>query len=383
MNIVIAPDSFKGSISAEGFCNIVEKTILELDKDATVHKVPLADGGEGTVEALTYNTGGKIKEATVTGPSGKTVVAQYGILGNESTAVIEMASASGLPLVPQAERNPLITTTYGTGELIKTVIAEGCQEIILGIGGSATNDGGAGMLQALGFNLLDDQGEDIPWGAKGIAKLASIKKDQVAKEVTAIKIIVACDVNNPLCGPNGASFVYGPQKGAKHDEVIWMDQALRHYADIIQTDLGLMIADTPGAGAAGGLGAGLMAFLGAELRPGFDIIQAHSGLEEILRNEKVDLVITGEGEMNHQTINGKLPAGVSALAKKYGVPCIAFVGNIGDGAEMVYDCGLTSIFSIVPGPRTLDQAMANADSYLYETAQRVLKLWMIGKDELK
>lgn len=375
MKVIVAPDSFKGSLTAEEFCEVVDKSIHKIYPQANVHKVPMADGGEGTVSALVYNTGGSLKHIDVTGPLGDKVTACYGLLGSGKTAVVEMASASGLPLVPSDQRDPKITTTYGTGEVIAHIVDnEGCDEIILGIGGSATNDGGAGMLQALGFDLLDSDGLAIPSGNHGLAKLHSIGDNQVSDSIKNLKLVVACDVNNPLCGPEGATYVYGPQKGAGVDELQGMDQNLEHFAIKIEEAFGKKVANVPGAGAAGGLGAGLLGFFEPEMKQGYAIVQAYSGIEDLFKGNDIDLVITGEGEINHQTVNGKLPAGIASLANSYNVPCIAFVGKIGEGAEQVYSAGLTSIFSIVPGPCTLEEAMVNGKSMLEDLTLRVMRL---------
>ncbi|WP_432409009.1 glycerate kinase family protein [Wukongibacter sp. M2B1] len=374
MNILVAPDSFKGSLSAKVFCDIAEKAIKSVLPCAKVIKIPLADGGEGTVEALVLNTGGRIINKAVTGPLLEKVDASFGILGDGKTAILEMASASGLPLVPEDKRNPMLTTTFGTGELIREALDRGCKKIILGIGGSATNDGGAGMLQALGFKLLNDKGESIQWGAKGLLELDYIDMDGVDWRIGDIDFLVACDVDNPLYGENGAAFVYGPQKGANEDMVLVLDNALRHFDKVIQRDIKKQVAYVPGSGAAGGLGAGLLAFLDAELKPGFEIIMNTINLEEVFRKNSIDLVITGEGEINYQTVSGKLPVGIAKLAKKYGVPVIAIVGAIGDGAEKVYDKGIDSIMSIINSPMDLEKAMENAPRLLEDTVYRVMKL---------
>lgn len=379
MNILLAPDSFKGSLSAEDFCLVAEKAIRSIIPSARVFKIPLADGGEGTVEALVYNTDGEIRYATVSGPTTKPVKAHYGILGDGKTAVIEMASASGLPLVPEVERNPMVTTTYGTGELVQAALDAGCSTIIMGIGGSATNDCGVGMLQALGFGLLDAVGQPIRPGAEGLLDLKQIDLSTRDPRLDDVTFLVACDVNNPLYGPNGAAYIYGPQKGASEEMVPILDQSLQNFATVIQENLGKEIAEIPGVGAAGGLGAGFLAFLNAELKSGFKIIRDTIQLEEIFKEEVIDLVITGEGEMNYQTVNGKLPVGVAKLAKKYHLPVIAIVGKIGQGVEKVYEAGIDTIFSIVNRPMSLDLAVKNAEELLADCIQRVIRLWLIAK----
>lgn len=373
MNILIAPDSFKGSITSVEYCDIAESKIKERIPDSNIIKCPLADGGEGTVESLIYNTKGTIFNLWVTGPLGTPVEAFYGILGDGRTAVIEMASASGLPLVPEESKNPMITTTFGTGELVKDALDKGCNRIVLGIGGSATNDGGAGMMQALGYQLLDNDKKTISRGGEGLLKLKFIDTSTRDKRLDEVEFLVACDVNNPLCGPDGASYVYGPQKGATKDQISILDKALSHYADIIQKEFKKEVKNIPGAGAAGGLGAGLIAFFDATLKPGFHIIANMIGLESIISNGDLDLIITGEGEINYQTVNGKLPYGVAKVAKKYNVPVIAIVGTIGEGADKVYNYGIHSIYSIVKGPCSLDYALDHAKELLADTIDRVMR----------
>ncbi|WP_432664349.1 glycerate kinase [Wukongibacter baidiensis] len=377
MNILVAPDSFKGSLSAKEFCDIAERAIKRILPNANVIKVPLADGGEGTVEALVLNTCGKIINKTVTGPLGEKVEAVFGVLGDGKTAVLEMASASGLPLVPKDKRNPMITTTFGTGELVQEALDMGCDKIILGIGGSATNDGGAGMLQALGYKLLNDKGDPIHKGARGLLELNYIDMYGLDSRIEDIDFLVACDVENPLYGKNGAAYVYGPQKGAEEEMVPILDEALKNFDKIIQKDLKKQVAYVPGAGAAGGFGAGLLAFLDAELKPGLEIIMNTINLEEIFYKNKIDLVITGEGEINYQTINGKLPVGIAKLAKKYDVPVVAIVGSIGEGFEKVYEKGIDSVISIINRPMSLDKAMEKAPELLEDVISRIMKLLTI------
>lgn len=374
MNILIAPDSFKGSLSAKQFCDIAEGAIKSVQSNANVIKRPLADGGEGTVEALVLNTNGKILYKTVSGPMGKKTKAHFGILGDGKTAIIEMASASGLPLVPLDERNPMLATTYGTGELVLEALELGCTKIILGIGGSATNDGGAGMMQALGFNLLDNNGQEIEKGAKGLLNLAEINIDERDKRLDEVEFVVACDVDNPLYGENGAARIYGFQKGANEEMVLVMDEALKQFDNIIQKDLNKSVAHIKGAGAAGGLGAGMMAFLDADLRAGFEIINEAINLEKVFKENKIDLVITGEGEINYQTVNGKLPVQVAKLAKKYNSKVIAVVGTIGEGADKVYDKGIDSIISIVDKPMSLDYALNNSEQLLFSAIERLVRI---------
>lgn len=338
MKIVIAPDSFKGSLTSIEVSDAIEKGIKNIYPRANIEKIPMADGGEGTVQCLVNATQGSIHEKEVIGPLGKTVIALYGILGDRTTAVIEMASASGLPLVPADKKNPMITTTYGTGQLIRAALDKKCQKMIIGIGGSATNDGGAGMLQALGVQLMDKNGKEIGFGGEQLAKLDKIDISRIDPRINSAKIIVASDVQNPLCGLSGASRIYGPQKGATEDMIIALDAALSHFAEIIKRDLGKDIKDVPGAGAAGGLGAGLMAFLGAELKPGIDIVINTVQLEKIVQDS--DLVITGEGEINGSTIYGKTPIGVARIAKKYHIPVVSISAIIDDSGWIVKEHGI-------------------------------------------
>ena len=369
MKIVIAPDSFKESLTALHVCEAVEKGIKAHFPDVEISKVPMADGGEGTVQSLVDATGGDIIQARVTGPLGKEVEAFYGILGDGNTAVIEMAAASGLHHVSVDKRNPLITTTRGTGELILKALDHKVKHIIIGIGGSATNDGGAGMAKALGAKLLDANGAEIKEGGGSLAQLASIDLTNLDSRLAEVKVEVACDVDNPLTGETGASAVFGPQKGATPDMVKQLDRNLAHYAAIVGKEMGIHIQSIPGAGAAGGLGGGLLAFLSAELKPGVDIVIKATELESYIKN--ADLVITGEGRIDGQTIYGKTPIGVAKTAKKHSVPVIAIAGSIGAGSEAVYEHGISSLFSVVPGAVTLQEALEKADENIERTAKNV------------
>jgi glycerate kinase len=337
----------------------------------------MADGGEGTVQALVDATKGQIITVEVTDPLGNRIKAGFGILGTQDTAVIEMATASGLPLVPGDKRNPMLTTTYGTGELIRSALDKGCRKLIVGIGGSATVDGGAGMVQALGVRLLDKNGNEIPRGGGGLEHLDHIDVSSLDPRIAETSTIVACDVDNPLVGPRGGPEVFGPQKGATPEMVKMLDRFLDKYADIIKRDVGVDVKNVPGAGAAGGLGAGLMAFLGAHLRSGIDIVIEASGLEKYLKD--ADIVITGEGKIDRQTIYGKTPIGVARTAKKYGVPVIAFAGNVGDDSQVVYDNGIDALMSIISYPMTLDMAMERSQEFLADSAERVFRLVKIGR----
>jgi glycerate kinase len=369
MKIVIAPDSFKESLTALNVCEAVEKGIKTHFPDAEISKVPMADGGEGTVQSLVDATDGEVIQTRVTGPLGEIVEAFYGILGGGKTAVIEMAAASGLHHVPMDKRNPLITTTRGTGELILKALDHKVEHIIIGIGGSATNDGGAGMAKALGAQLLDAKGAEIKEGGGSLNQLASIDLINLDSRLAEVKVEVACDVDNPLTGETGASAVFGPQKGATSDMVKQLDRNLAHYAAVIQKEMGVHIENVPGAGAAGGLGGGLLAFLSAELKPGVDIVIEATQLESYVRD--ADLVITGEGRIDGQTIYGKTPVGVAKTAKKHSVPVIAIAGSIGAGSEAVYEHGISALFSVVPGAVALSEALEKADENIERTAKNV------------
>jgi len=338
MKIVIAPDSFKSSLTAIEVSDALEQGVKKAYPNAHIEKIPMADGGEGTVQCLVNATQGKIYQKEVIGPLGEQVIASFGVLGDQDAATIEMASASGLPLVPPKKKNPLITTTFGTGQLIKAALDHGCSTMIIGIGGSATNDGGAGMVQALGAYLLDNNEKEIGFGGVQLSKLNRIEISNMDERISKTKILVASDVQNPLCGPTGASRIYGPQKGATEEMIITLDNSLSHFADIIKRDLGKDIKDIPGAGAAGGLGAGLMAFLNAELKPGIDIVINTVHLEEIVQD--ADLVITGEGEINGSTIYGKTPIGVARVAKKYQIPVVSVSALIDESGIIVKEHGI-------------------------------------------
>lgn len=378
--IGVAPDSYKGSLSSPEVCRIVTAAWKEHYPEDMLVSFPLADGGEGTVEALVNSTGGKWKHCRVSDPLGRPVDASWGLLGDGKTAVIEMAAASGLYLLESAERNPLFTSTFGTGQLIKDALDSGCRRVIIGIGGSATIDGGAGMAAALGVDLLDLNGAALVPGGRFLAHLNNISQEKMHSLIPETEFIVACDVDNPLCGPEGASVVYGPQKGAAPEMVDELDGALLHYAEIIKRDLETDVLDVPGAGAAGGLGAGVMAFLKARLRPGVELVMEYSGFQEWLAKETVDLVITGEGEINNQTVRGKVPVGVSRLAQKHGVPVIALVGSAGAGCQAVYDQGISAVLDIIPRPMTLEEAMDRAEELLYNAVKELARMrWVFER----
>lgn len=358
MKIVIAPDSFKESLTALEAAQAIENGMRKVLSEADFVKIPMADGGEGTVQSLVDATEGRIITKTVTGPLGEPVEAFFGISGDKKTAVIEMAAASGLHLVPIEKRNPLITTTRGTGELIIAALEYGIEHIIIGIGGSATNDGGAGMAKALGIKMLDADGKEIAEGGGALAEIAAINTAAIDPRLASVRIEVACDVDNPLTGPRGASAIFGPQKGATTEMVQQLDANLSHYADVIRKEIGTDIEQIAGAGAAGGLGGGLMAFLSAELKSGVDIVLEATKLEDQLKD--ADFVITGEGKIDGQTVFGKTPIGVAKTAKKHSIPVIAIAGSLGSDSHKVHEHGIDAVFSIVPGIVPLSDAFKNA-----------------------
>ena len=374
MNVVIAIDSFKGSLSTQAAGNAVKEGVLAVYPDAHVTVSPLADGGEGTVDALCAGLGGEIVSAVVTGPLGEPVTAKYGILPDRQTAIIEMAAAAGITLVPPEKRDPLITTTYGVGELILDAIKKhGVRHFIIGIGGSATNDGGAGMLSALGFAFLDKNGLPIPMGAKGLESLSSIDCGSAFPALSECEFHIACDVKNPLCGDNGCSAVYGPQKGATEENIPKMDAWLLRYAQITESATGISARDREGAGAAGGLGFAFLSYLGGVLKSGISLVMEATGLEACIRD--ADIVVTGEGRLDGQSAMGKAPVGVAALAKKYGKPVIAFAGCVTEGAKRCHDFGIDAYFPILPAPMALSDAMAeeNAVRNLRSTAEEAFR----------
>jgi glycerate 2-kinase len=381
MRILIAPQALKGSLSAAETAHAIATGVQAATPDATVTELPIADGGEGTVEAMVAATDGKIIPVRVTGPLGEPVDAFFGMLGGslQGTAVIEMAAASGLPLVPLERRDPRITTTRGTGELIRHALDLGCRRLLIGIGGSATNDGGAGMVQALGAHLLDEQGQELPPGGAALAQLAHIVYDTLDPRLHNMAVQVACDVDNPLCGPHGASAIYGPQKGATPAMVSELDNALRHYATIVKRDLGVDVLDLPGAGAAGGLGAGLMAFLNAELLPGSMMVLDALHFDTYLAT--ADLLITAEGHLDIQTLHGKSVGTVASAAKARGVPVIVIVGGVDHDEQALYDLGITAIVPLPTHPMTLTEAMTSASSLVSRAAERALRLIDIGSKQ--
>ena len=376
MKILVAPDSFKGSLSSKEVLKAISEGIRRAI-DAEIAGLPIADGGEGTVDALITSLGGKIIDVDVLGPLGNVVKGYFGVL-NDGTAVIEMAASSGLNLVPNDMRNPLITTTYGVGQLIKEALDKGCRKFIIGLGGSATNDGGAGMIQALGVKLLDEDGKDIPYGGGNLHKLKKVDTSSIDKRVYESSFIVASDVTNPLCGEYGASAVYGPQKGATPEMVEILDRNLKHYSSVIKETLGKDFSDVPGAGAAGGLGFSLMAFLNAKIKSGIDIVMEASNIDEKIKS--CDIVITGEGNTDFQTAYGKAPAGIAMIAKKYGKPVVVLSGGLGKNYKNLYDVGVTSMFSIVDRPMTLQEAMINAKKLISDRAEDIIRIFISGRN---
>ncbi|WFB58355.1 glycerate kinase [Paenibacillus sp. BR1-192] len=370
--IVLAPDSFKESMTAKEVCEAMERGIKKGNPNVTCIHVPMADGGEGTMQSLVDATGGTVHTVTVTGPLGDQVEASYGISGDGSTGVLEMAGASGIHLVPIAQRNPLVTTTYGTGELIKACLDHGVSRLLIGIGGSATNDGGAGVVQALGGKLLDAEGKELAFGGGELGRLARLDLSGFDPRLQDVEVEVACDVTNPLCGETGASHVFGPQKGATPEMIEQLDRNLRHYAGVMKQQLGKDIIDYPGAGAAGGLGGGLMVFLNGTLKKGIDMVVDYTGLEEKVR--QADMVWTGEGGMDFQTQYGKTPLGVARVAKKHGKPVVALAGRVGDGIDVLYDQGMDAIFGIMPGAATLSEALANGVQNVERTSENIVRL---------
>ena len=368
MKIVIAPDSFKESLTAVEAAEAMEAGFREIFPAADYQRLPLADGGEGTVRTMVAATAGRIVELTVTGPLGGPVTAFYGLCGDGRTAVVEMAAASGLMLVPPLLHRPLAATSRGTGELLHAVLDAGAKRIIVGIGGSASTDGGAGMLQALGMRLLDEAGEEIGNGGGELARLARIDAGGLDERLQQVAIEVACDVSNPLLGGQGAARVYGPQKGATPEMVAQLEENLSRYAELLRRDLGAEVAAVPGAGAAGGMGAALLA-IGGRLRPGIEIVMEAVGLEEALRD--ADLVLTGEGRLDGQTLHGKVLLGVARLAGRHGRPVLAICGSLGEDAEQILGHGIAAIFASTPRPCSLDEALAQGAANLRSTARNV------------
>lgn len=372
--IIIAIDSFKGSMTSLEAAEAFEKGVKKVYPEAQVVKLSLADGGEGTVESLVEGSGGEIIKLEVRDPLMRPVKSFYGILGDGKTAVIEMAAASGLPLLAPEERNPMDSTTFGTGELIRDAIKKGCREFIVGIGGSATNDAGIGMLGALGFRFLDKNGNELHPAGKNLVEIERIDLSEVLPELDQCSFLVACDVDNPLYGPKGAAETYSRQKGATEEMVKELDRGLEHFASVVERELGKKIGTIPGAGAAGGMGGGFLGFLSCQLKPGIEIVVEQIRLEEMAKD--ASLVITGEGRMDFQTVMGKTPVGVAKVAKKYGIPVIAVAGSLADDAGAVHEYGIDAIFSIMNHPIPLAEAMKkeNAMKFMEKNAEEIMRV---------
>jgi len=376
VKIVIAPQAFKGSLSALNVANAVQKGVRRIFPDAQILTCPVADGGDGTLETLVESSGGKIMETNVADPTGKPIVAQWGAMGDGNTAVIEMARTSGLALLTLEERDPLNATTYGLGEIIVSALNKGFRKFIVGIGGSATNDAGAGMAQALGIKLMDREGRNLVFGGAALQNLSVIDTSSIDQRVLESNFQIACDVNNPLTGPEGASAVYGPQKGATEENVRQLDSALGVFAEVTKRDLGKDISNLEGAGAAGGLGAGMIAFVEGHLRAGVDIVLDTVNLAEKL--ESADLVITGEGSIDFQTIYDKAPIGVARMARARGIPTIGISGMLGKNYQIVHNHGIDAALSIANGPISLEESLQNAPSLISEAVEESLRLISVG-----
>lgn len=377
MNVIVAPDSFKGSLTAREAADALVQGVREVLPEAEVVAIPLADGGEGTVEALVLASRGRIVEREVTGPLGDPVRASFGVLGDDVTGVVEMAQAAGLTLVPPQARNPLVATTRGVGELMLAALDEGCTRLIVGLGGSATSDGGAGMAQALGVRLLEASGAELRPGAGSLLSLERIDVSGRDPRLERTTVYAATDVTNPLLGPEGAAAVYGPQKGASPQMVQILEQGLARLAEVVERDLGLQVGELAGGGAAGGLGAGLVAFAGAQLRSGPSLVLQLLGFEEYL--EAADLILTGEGRLDRQIEFGKAISGVALLAEKHRVPVIAFTGSLQVEPEQLARLGISAAVPIAAGPMAEEEAMARAGELLQAAAERTLRLLLLGR----
>lgn len=376
MKIIIAPDSFKDSLSAAGVAQAIVEGLAQVWPDAQMIQCPMADGGEGTVDAVLAACHGELRRQTVHGPLGAPVQARWGWLADSHTAIIEMAEASGLQLLPPDQRDACRTTTFGTGELIRAALETGARRIILAIGGSATNDGGAGAMQALGVQMFDADDQPLPPGGLALAQLARISLDSLDPRVGEVRFEIAADVNNPLCGPHGASAIFGPQKGASPQQVQQLDAALGHFADHCARVLPTDVRDEPGSGAAGGLGFAAKAFLGAQFRAGVEVVADLVGLDAAVRG--ADLVITGEGRFDAQTLRGKTPFGVARIARQHGVPVIVIAGTLGEGYEQMYSHGVDAAFALPSGPISLEQACSEAPRLLRERAADIARVWRVA-----
>ena len=372
MKILIAPQSYKGSISAIKVAEAIKQGALNIFPDIKSLIIPVADGGDGTLETLVESTNGIIHNSNATGPLGNSIPVILGTLGDSKTAIIEMARISGLALVPQNKRNPYYTTSYGLGEIIKEALDLGYRKFIIGIGGSATNDGGAGMAQALGAKLTDENKKPIDLGGLALNEITKIDISGIDPRINESEILVACDVNNPLCGPNGASFIYGPQKGASPEMVKTLDDALYHFGSQLIRDTGINIMEIEGSGAAGGIGGGMVGFLNAKLKPGIEIVLDSLDFDKSLKN--VDLVITGEGQIDFQTVFSKAPIGVAKHAKKYNIPVIAICGSLGENYQDVHSHGIDAVIPIIPKPMDLKNASDNAYELIKNTSEQIFRI---------
>lgn len=377
MKILIAPDKFRESLSSIEAAKSIEKGIKKVDRNIETILCPIADGGEGTVDALVAATSGRYVICDATGPLGEKISAKYGILGDEKTAIVEMSAASGLWLVTEDKRNPLYTTTYGTGDMIKGALDFGVEKIIVGIGGSSTTDGGIGMAQALGIKFFDKEGKELGYGGVQLEKLFKISMKNRDPRVTETIFEVACDVDNPLTGFKGAAYIYSPQKGANPDEVKRLDNGLKNFAKVIKKDLRKDVENLKGSGAAGGLGAGLVAFLDAKLRSGVDIVMDTINLRK--RMENVNLAITGEGSTDIQTLMGKAPMGVINIAKELNIPVVIISGSIADNMSKLHESGVDAIFSIIPRPISINESLQNASLFLEKAAEEIIRLFITAK----
>lgn len=372
VKIVIAPDSFKGAISARDICTSVKAGVHRVFPKAKVIEIPLADGGEGTQDNLIYSTGGSFLEIEVKGPIGEPVMATIGLLSDQETAIIEMAQASGLTLLSNEERNPKIATSYGTGELIQHALDRNYRKFIIGLGGSATNDGGTGLLKALGVRFYSNDGHELAEGGAALKNLSYIDDSGLDPRILESSFLIASDVTNPLCGPSGASTIFGPQKGASANDIIELDQALLHYSKIVEKQKSIDLCKIVGGGAAGGTGASLVAFLKGKIRPGIEVV-----MEAIQFEEKIigaDLIITGEGKLDRQTLSGKVITGVSKIARKRQIPVIALCGSLQLDGKQINALGIRSAFSIVPAPCTLETAMENSSMWTMECTEQIMRL---------
>lgn len=378
MKIIIAPDAFKDSLSAADAAEAIAQGLAQAWPEAELVQCPMADGGEGTVEAVLAACNGEWRSERVQGPLGGQVQARWGWLAASHTAIIEMAEASGLQLVPPGQRNACVSSTFGTGELIRAALDAGARRIILGIGGSATNDGGAGALQALGVGLLDAHGKALERGGLALANLTKVDLSQLDPRLAQVAVDIAADVNNPLCGPQGASAVFGPQKGATAEQVSQLEAALAHYAERCAQALGRDVRDEPGSGAAGGLGFAAKAFLRARFRPGVEVVAELAGLEQAMAGAA--LVITGEGRFDTQTLRGKTVFGVAQLAQRYNLPVLVIAGTLGEGYQQLYAHGVSAAFALAPGPISLEQACKDAARLLRERAADIARLWRVASE---